>query len=124
MLTRFRSKNSKSVGQKGGWNRSRGFPLLAKKALSRHATGLRHSVTPGKLAPGEHGLDIDIRRFQGVFFDKGATWFNRITHQGGEQLIGSNGILDGDAACGGCPDPWWSPTADPGSSRPDLYSAG
>ena len=98
MLTRFRSKNSKSVGQKGGWNRSRGFPFYwQKKALSRHATGLRHSVTPGKLAPGEHGLDIDIRRFQGVFFDKGATWFNRITHQGGEQLIGSNGILDGIA---------------------------
>ncbi len=35
MLTRFRSKNSKSVGQKGGWNRSSGFLFSGKEKPDR-----------------------------------------------------------------------------------------
>lgn len=42
-------------------------------------------------------LNIDICRFQGVLFDEGTTWFNRIAHQGREQLVCSNRVFNGHA---------------------------
>ena len=48
---------------------------------------------PARIFTAINASDIDVRRFQGVFFDKGAARFNRIAHQRGEQLIGSDGVL-------------------------------
>lgn len=52
-------------------------------------------ATAGANFYGDNLLDIDVCRFQGVFFDKDSAWFNRIPHQGGEQLVGSDSVLNG-----------------------------
>lgn len=55
MLTRFRSKNSKSVGQKEDGTAAEDSPFSGKrKARSRDATGLTHPVAPVKLVTGKH----------------------------------------------------------------------
>ena len=46
---------------------------------------------------GVRRLNIDVCRFEGVLFDKGATRFNGVPHQGREQLVSGNRVLDGHA---------------------------
>lgn len=80
MLTRFRSKNSKEKGDRKG-KRNSAFAGKEKPGGVNAYRAWEH-CSPGKRsATGEkNGLNIDIRRFQGVLFDEGTTWFNRITH--------------------------------------------
>ena len=70
------------------------IPFSGKKSPIARCDRAYTSCCPGKTRYRETcGLNIDIRRFQGILFDKRATRLNGIAHQGGEQLIGSDGIL-------------------------------
>lgn len=89
-------KNSKVSGRRG-WKRERRIPFSSKSPVTRCDRAYT-SCCPGKTRYREiRDLNIDIRRFQGVLFDKGATRLNGIAHQGGEQLVGSDRILNGYA---------------------------
>src|SRR5699024_12149693 len=56
----------------------------SRRPDKRSATGTLAWLTP---------LNIDIRRFQGVLFNKRTARFNGVAHQRGEQLVGSNRIF-------------------------------
>ncbi len=102
MLTRFRSKTATEEGENEDRIETRNSSLGRRNAriVARGTLSGQHIPQPGRhRATGDQkmSLDIDVRRFQGVFFDKGAARFYGIAHQGGEQLIGSNRILHGYA---------------------------
>ena len=44
----------------------------------------------------EKPSDVDIAGRQCIGFNKGAAWLDIITHERGEDLVGSNGVFDLD----------------------------
>ena len=60
-----------------------GIPLLwpKKSPVALTLTGPDAAVAPvSNVPPGINDLDIDVRRFQRVLFDKGAARFNGVAH--------------------------------------------
>lgn len=66
----------------------RGPALASKKPL----TGSGFVQSRGRI-----GLDVEVSDPQGVGLDEVTTRLDRITHQGGEELVGADGVVYGDA---------------------------
>ncbi len=71
-----------------GFVHANAIPLTTKPL---HRGGTCAQTTPKKRRSSERrilmtgkALNIDIRGFQGILFDKGTARFNRIAHQGSE----------------------------------------
>ena len=86
------------------WQQTPHLPLRVRIAVDTLASRLPSIMSLDRPAPlaalnarpeygGVRRLNIDVCRFEGVLFDKGATRFNGVPHQGREQLVSGNRVL-------------------------------
>ncbi len=79
---------------------SRPAPILSLPHLSARAVvSIYRGISPGPrgfriLSGNAHPLNIKISHSQRIVFDEGTARLDHITHQRGENFIGSDAVLD------------------------------